>query len=93
VENEVLTKTQENFFGSHGLSVLANDAVGRKRDLEASHNEGYFNDLKRDNKVDNNETYETYLHGMDEVIESTEQQKGADEAQLKSCLGTRGECK
>jgi hypothetical protein len=92
VENEVLTKTQENFFGSYGLSVLANDAVGRKRDLPPSLSKKSFNDFKQSSVIDEGETYDTYLHGMDEVIDSTEQQKALDEAQLKACVGKRGGC-
>ncbi|UFS71706.1 hypothetical protein LPW11_05810 [Geomonas sp. RF6] len=90
VYGEVLTKTQENVFGSRGLSVLANDAVGTKRDIEPSHHEAYFNALKAEGKADDRDAYDTYLHGMDEVIDSTEKQKRADEAILKGCTGIRG---
>lgn len=82
LKGEVLTKTQES--GMTGL--LANRAVGNKRDLDASHDDAYFNRLKKDGKVDAKDDYETYLHGMDEVIDSTEKQKSADEAVLRECL-------
>lgn len=36
--------------------------------------------------VDENDSYDNYLNGMDEVIDSTEKQKMADEAALKDCL-------
>jgi hypothetical protein len=90
IKGEVLTKTQESLLGSKGLSLLANDAVGMKRDLVPSHSETYFQKLKTDKKVDDKDTYDTYLHGMDEVIDSTERQKTADESALKDCIGHRG---
>jgi hypothetical protein len=85
-EGEILTTTQENLVGSRGISLLANNAVGIKRDLPPSHNREHFNKLKEDKKVDGDSDYPTYLHGMDEVIDSTEQQKKMDEALLKTCL-------
>jgi soluble cytochrome b562 len=42
--------------------------------------------LKKDKKADDQEDYDTYLHGMDEVIDSTEKQKLADEAALNKCI-------
>jgi hypothetical protein len=80
-----LTKTQEK-----GISgTLASQAVGYKRDIVPSHDKRYFEQLKNDKKVDSKEEYDTYLHGMDEVIDSTEKQKMADEETLKNCLGNR----
>ena len=90
VKGEVLTKTQESLLGSGGLSLLANDAVGRKRDLSPSHDENYFNKLKTNKHAYDKDKYDTYLHGMDEVIDSTETQKMGDEAVLKYCLADRG---
>lgn len=89
VKGEVLTKTQENVWASKGLSLLANDAVGTKRDLEPSHDKAYFNELKTTKAVDSKELYDTYLHGMDEVIDSTERTKAADESVLRSCKDNR----
>lgn len=83
---EVLTKTQEN--GITGL--LACDAVGTKRDIVPSHDETYFNGLKSDSKLASNDDFSTYLHGMDEVIDSTEKEKANDEAVLKNCIARRG---
>lgn len=82
VEGEVLTKTQES-----GLTgMLANQAVGTKRDLAPSHDEAYLEGLKKAGKADAQDDYATYLHGMDEVIDSTEKQKREDEAGLKDCI-------
>lgn len=82
VEGEVLTKTQES-----GLTgMLANQAVGTKRDLAPSHDEAYLEGLKKAGKADAQDDYATYLHGMDEVIDSTEKQKREDEAALKDCI-------
>jgi hypothetical protein len=89
VKGEVLTKTQESLIGSGGLSLLANDAVGIKHDLPPSHDEAYLGNLKKDKKVNDKDSYDTYLHGMDEVIDSTEKQKKADEVTLKACIGKR----
>ena len=86
VNGEVLTKTQESLLGSRGLSILANDAVGDKRDLEPSHDEKQFKRLKAEKKIDDKEEYDTYLHGIDEVIDSTETQKLKYETNLKGCL-------
>jgi len=90
IKGEVLTKTQESLLGSKGLSLLANDAVGMKRDIVPSHSVAYFQNLKTDKKADDKDSYDTYLHGMDEVIDSTERQKTADETTLKDCIGHRG---
>jgi hypothetical protein len=90
IKGEVLTKTQESPIGSWGLAFLANRAVGTKRDLAPSHDEQYLNQLKKDKKVDHNEAYDTYLHGMDEVIDSMENQKKRDEVVLKTCVGEKG---
>lgn len=89
VKGEVLTKTQEDLRNSKGLSLLANDAVGMKRDIIPSHDQGYFDQLKDKNKLDNTDLYDTYLHGMDEVIDSTEMTKASDEASLKNCKNYR----
>jgi len=86
LKGEVLTKTQESLFGSTGLFLLANDAVGKRRDLTPSHDEKHFEKLQADKIADGNDTYDGYLHGMDEVIDSTEKQKTGDEATLKDCL-------
>ncbi|MDD5298523.1 MAG: DUF2974 domain-containing protein [Rhodocyclaceae bacterium] len=83
VQGEVLTKTQES-----GLTgMLASEAVGMKRDLIPSHDRSYLDGLKKMGKADQADDYATYLHGMDEVIASTEKQKSADEAALKDCIG------
>lgn len=87
VKGEALTKTQESFTRSYGLSAAANDAVGVKRDLKPSHDRKYFKELKEEKKIDKDDAYDTYLHGMDEVIDATEKQKRADEAVLKACKG------
>jgi len=79
----VLTKTQESGL----LGLLANDAVGAKRDLMPSHDEAYLDSLKQAGKADVQDDYATYLHGMDEVIDSTEKQKREDEAALRDCMG------
>lgn len=89
VKGEVLTKTQENLLGSRGLSVLANDAVGTKKEVIPSHDENYFNRLVGDRKIAGSESYDSYLHGMDEVINSTEKNKASDESILKSCKNNR----
>ncbi len=89
VKGEVLTKTQENFWGSNGLSLLANDAVGIKRDITPSHDEAYWEKLKAEKTAGPTETYDTYLHGMDEVIDSTEKIKASDEMALKNCKNNR----
>ena len=82
VEVEVLTKTLEG-----GLTgMLANPAVGQKRDLTPAHDRAYFEQLRKGGKVDAKDDYATYLHGMDEVIDSMEKQKMDDEAALKACL-------
>ncbi len=87
----MLTKTQENLWESKGLSLLANHAVGIKRDLSPGHDEKYFKQLKTLKKIDAGDNYDTYLHGMDEVIDSTEKSKTSDETALKSCRGSRRE--
>ena len=91
IKGEVLTKTQESILGSKGLSLLANDAVGNKRDITPSHSEVYLENLKREKIADEADTYDTYLHGMDEVIDSTEKGKIADEEALKKCLSKKGD--
>ena len=85
VEGEVLTKTQESVIGSKGISLLANSSVGTRRDMAPSHDEAYFDALKKDQKVAETEDYATYLHGMDGVIDSMEKQKANDEKVLKDC--------
>lgn len=90
IKGEVLTKTQESLIGSRGLALLANDAVGKKRDLSPSHDQRYLNQLKVDKVADGKAPYDTYLHGMDEVIDSVEMQKLSDEAALKACIGNKG---
>jgi len=85
VKGEVLTKTQESLFGSKGLSMMANSAVGTKRDIDPVHNEAYLAALKAEGKAAAGDDYSTYLHGMDEVIGSMEKEKSADEATLKAC--------
>jgi hypothetical protein len=90
INGEVLTKTQESVLGSKGLSLLANKAVGRKRGLLPSHDQSYFENLKTNGKNSINDTYDTYLHGMDEVIDSTEKVKRDDESVLKASLQKGG---
>jgi hypothetical protein len=90
LNGEVLTKTQESFLDSKGLSLLANQAVGRKRDILPSHEQNYFEKLKNNGKTGANDDYATYLHGMDEVIDSTEKVKIGDESALKACLQKGG---
>lgn len=90
IKGEVLTKTQESLVGSRGLALLANDAVGKKQDLSPSHDQRYLDQLKVDKLADEKVTYDTYLHGMDEVIDSTEIQKLSDESALKVCIGNKG---
>lgn len=89
IKGEVLTKTQESLWGSKGISALSVSAVGAKHDLAPAHDEHYF---KRYDKVkgNKNDTYDGYLHGMDQVIAATEEQKKADEQVLTECLGKSG---
>ena len=82
LKGEVLTKTQETGF----TGLLANKAVGKKRTILPSHDEAYFENLKAENFVDDKDDYDTFLHGMDEVIDSTEKEKTADEAILKKLV-------
>ncbi|BCG46414.1 hypothetical protein GEOBRER4_n1210 [Citrifermentans bremense] len=89
VKDEVLTKTQENFVESRGLSLLANEAVGTKRDLAPFHDEAAYRSLKTEGKILGSESYDSYLHGMDEVIAATEKGKTSDEATLKNCSDNR----
>jgi len=85
VKGEILTKTQESLFGSRGLSLMANSAVGSKRDIDPVHDAAYLDALKAEGKAAAGDDYSTYLHGMDEVIGSMEKEKSADEATLKAC--------
>jgi hypothetical protein len=85
VKGEILTKTQESLFGSRGLSLMANSAVGTKRDIDPVHDAAYLDALKAGGKAGASDDYSTYLHGMDEVIGSMEKEKSADEATLKAC--------
>jgi hypothetical protein len=85
VEGEVLTRTQETGL----LGLMANDAVGSKRDLAPSLSPKEFDAMKAAGKVDPNDGYSDYLHGMDGVIASMEQQKTADEAALRGCLSNQ----
>lgn len=85
VKGEILTKTQESVWGSRGLALMANESVGTKRDIDPSHDAAYLRDLKDAGKASAADQYDTYLHGMDEVIDSTEKEKSADEATLKAC--------
>jgi hypothetical protein len=86
INGEVLTKTQEDVIGSKGLSLLANKAVGRQRDLIPSHEQSYFENMKKNGEANVDDDYGTYLHGMDEVIDSTEKVKIEDESALKARL-------
>lgn len=82
IKGEALTKTQEeHWLMRHGASKVA----GKKRDLEPAHDEQYWRD---NNVIRDGDDYETYLHGMDVVIASMEEQKMADESALRSCIGT-----
>ncbi|WP_026840583.1 hypothetical protein [Citrifermentans bremense] len=89
VKGEVLTKTQEDFFGSKGLSLFANKAVGTKRDVAPYHDEASYQNLKSIGYIPSTEEYNSYLHGMDEVIAATEKGKTADETALKNCRDKR----
>ncbi|QWV94606.1 DUF2974 domain-containing protein [Geomonas oryzisoli] len=89
IKGEVLTTTQERLMGSRGLSVLANDAIGVKKYIQPSHGKTYFLQLKQKEKVDSDDDYATYLHGMDEVIDSTEKNKASDESVIKNCSARR----
>lgn len=82
IEGDVLTQTQEN----SALSLLANDAVGIKRKLQAATTAADLSRLKSQGKVARDTDLATHRHGMDEVIAAMERQKSADEAALKSCL-------
>ena len=90
VEGEVLTRTQESLFGSKGLSLMANSAVGTKRDIAPVHDPAYLDALKAQGKAAAGDDYSTYLHGMDEVIGSMEKEKAADEATLQACAAGAG---
>ncbi len=82
IKGDVLTKTQEeDWLMRHGSSKV----VGKKRVLDPAHDEQYWRD---NNVIRDGDDYETYLHGMDVVIASMEKQKMADEAALRSCVGT-----
>jgi hypothetical protein len=85
IEGEILTKTQESLWGSKGVSAVSHSAVGVKHDLAPAHDKKYFeeNDKVKANKDD---TYDGYLHGMDQVIAATEKKKQSDENSLKECL-------
>lgn len=85
VKGEILTKTQESLFGSKGLSIMANSAVGTKRDIDPVHDAAYLDALKAKGAAAAGDDYSTYLHGMDEVIGSMEKEKSGDEATLKAC--------
>jgi hypothetical protein len=85
IEGEVLTKTQESLLGSKGLSALSYGAVGIKNDLQPAHDMKYFEKYDKV-KANKDDTYEGYLHGMDQVIAATENVKEADEESLKNCL-------
>jgi hypothetical protein len=89
VKGEILTKTQENFWGSKGVSTLSQTAVGTKRNLDSATSESDFKKLMAEKKVGAKDKYDTYLHGIDETIAATEKQKTADEAALQNCLDKR----
>lgn len=89
LKGEVLTKTQEDFLGSKGLSLIANNAAGTKRDVTPAHDEDSYRNLKSIGYIASDESYDTYLHGMDEVISATEKGKTSDEAALKECIDNR----
>jgi hypothetical protein len=82
VKGEVLTDTQESGFSG----LLAPNAVGRKRDLAPATTPEQFEQLKQQGKLLPKDDYVTHLHGMNEVIAATEQQKQSDEAALQNCL-------
>ena len=81
LKGEVLTKKQESGF----IGILANNAVGTKQDIDPSTTEKEFKQLKAKHMVDKEEDYAGYLHGMDQMILSTEKLMQNDEALLKSC--------
>lgn len=82
VQGEVLTKTQEEGM----LSRFMHDAVGKKTDIAPATNEKAFDAMKKAGQIGEGEDYETFLHGMDEVIGSMEARKTADESALKACV-------
>lgn len=82
IKGEVLTATQEQGL----LSGMAQKAVGTKRDLEPPLSADDFAARQNEGLIDKGDGYADYLHGMDGVIESMEQQKKADEAALQGCL-------
>jgi len=82
VQGETLTKMQEQ----GALSRFMEDAVGQKRDIAPATPEQSFNAMKQAGQIGAGEDYETYLHGMDEVIGSMEAGKSADETALKDCV-------
>ena len=86
VKGEVLTQTQEDGM----LSPMANKAVGQKRELAPPLTEEEFSKKKDAKLADEEDGYADYLHGMDGVIESMEQQKQADEKALRTCLTSKG---
>ncbi|PWC33630.1 hypothetical protein [Azospirillum sp. TSO35-2] len=95
LKGEVLTKTQETGMASY----VAPKAVGIKRDLEPVHDKAYYlahegafdraAAAKAGASFDENESYSTYLHGMDEVIASMEAQKEADQKKLDACVNRK----
>ena len=82
VQGETLTKMQEQ----GAFSRFMDDAVGQKRNIAPATAEQSFNAMKQAGQIGAGEDYETYLHGMDEVIGSMEASKSADEMALKDCV-------
>lgn len=85
IKGEILTKTQESLWGSKGLSKVSHSAVGKKQDLEPAHDKKYFDEYDKI-KGNKDDSYDGYLHGMDQVIAATEKSKEDDENSLKECL-------
>lgn len=84
ISGEVLTKKQESGL----LGRILKDAAGKNKvDLPPPLSEDAFNRLKKDGKVDAEEDYPTYLHGMEKVIDAMEMRKQADQAALEKCVG------
>jgi hypothetical protein len=85
IQGEVLTQTQESGL----LSVMAHPAAGTKHDLAPPVSREEFKREKAAGVIDKDDGYADYLHGMDGVIESMEQQKAADQATLQACLANQ----
>lgn len=79
IEDEELTHIQEDSL----LRAGTHPSVGRRDTLAPPVNRDAW---MSDNPGRSASDYRTMLHGMDQVIEATEQRKRADEARLRDCL-------